>query len=201
MREQTAGIILAAGMSKRLGTPKQLLRFKGKYLLEHVLEAALASLLDSVFLVLGYESDRIAKALELQKAPSRLRKIVNPQYTEGMSRSLCSGLTAAQSFPSVMFLLGDQPLLDSGIINFLLYRFRESKKDICVPVYGNRRGNPVIFSQRFYRILGKIEGDIGAREVIASHEKDVLEVELSDPKIFTDIDTPEDLESLKRIDP
>jgi len=168
MREQTAGIVLAAGMSKRLGIPKQLLRFKGKYLLEYVLEAALASRLDSVFLVLGYESDRIAKALELQKAPSRLRKIVNPHYTEGMSRSLCSGLKAAQSFPSVMFLLGDQPLIDSGTINFLLYRFRESKRDIW--------------------------------EVIASHEKDVLEVALSDPKIFTDIDTPEDLESLKRMD-
>jgi len=195
-KQPTAGIILAAGISRRLGQPKQLLRFQGKFLLENILENALASRLDTVVLVLGHQAQKIVKVLGAKLDRPRLKVIVNRQYREGMSSSLRAGLREVMEFPSVMFLLGDQPWINNQLINLLLDRFRKSEKDICVPVHQDRRGNPVIFSRRFYDTLMKIEGDIGAREVIASNPRDLLEVEVSDPDVFSDIDTVSDLEAL-----
>jgi molybdenum cofactor cytidylyltransferase len=100
-----------------------------------------------------------------------------------------------------MVLLGDQPFIETGTIDLLLSRFWESKKDIVVPVCGERRGHPVVFARRFYDILNHIEGDIGAREVIATHRKDVLEVAVPDSILFADIDTWTNLNALKTIDP
>jgi len=182
-----------------LGQPKQLLRFQGRFILENVLENALASRLNTVILVLGHQAQKIIKVLGVKLDHPRLKMIVNRRYREGLSSSLRAGLREVTEFPSVMFLLGDQPWINNQLINLLLDRFRKSEKDICVPVYQDRRGNPVIFSRRFYDTLMKIEGDIGARDVIASNPRDVLEVEVSDPDVFFDIDTVSDLEALNAI--
>jgi len=182
-----------------LGQPKQLLRFQGRFILENVLENALASRLNTVILVLGHQAQKIIKVLGVKLDHPRLKMIVNRRYREGLSSSLRAGLREVTEFPSVMFLLGDQPWINNQLINLLLDRFRKSEKDICVPVYQDRRGNPVIFSRRFYDTLMKIEGDIGARDVIASNPRDVLEVEVSDPDVFFDIDTVSDLETLNAI--
>ncbi len=95
-----------------------------------------------------------------------------------------------------MFLLGDQPLLESETIDYLLEQFWSSDKDICVPAHRGKRGNPTIFSQRFYQQLSQIKGDIGARNIIQSFPEHVLQVDIYNPLFFFDIDTPADFNKL-----
>ncbi len=197
-QNQTAGIILASGSSTRFGRPKQLLKLKGTYLLEYVLNAALESQLNHVVLVLGHEYQRILQALGARTTHERLQVVINHRHNEGQSRSLQAGLLKIrQAFPAVMFLLGDQPLLNSNTIDHMLERFRYSGKDICVPVYKGKRGNPTIFKQVLYDQLLAIEGDIGARNIIRANPKRVLDIEIDDPLCFFDIDSQKDLENLR----
>ena len=192
-----AGIILAAGMSTRFGRPKQLTRFNGKPLIGRVLDASLNSRLHSLILVLGYKHQAILEAIDRNRRNPRLRIIVNPAYREGQSSSLRAGLLAAKdTFASVMFLVADQPMLDANTINLLLDRFLKSEKDICVPVFQGRRGNPTLFSSRMYGRLLSIRGDTGARSIIDTHPDCVLSVEINTPLALFDIDTPEDLSAL-----
>jgi molybdenum cofactor cytidylyltransferase len=197
-QKQTAGIILAGGSSTRFGRPKQLLKLKGKYLLEYVLNAALESELNHVVLVLGHDHQNILQALGACTIHERLQVVINHRYLEGQSRSLQAGLLKIrQTFPSVMFLLGDQPLLDSNTIDHMLDRFRYSGKDICVPVCKGKRGNPTIFNRVLYDQLLAIEGDVGARNIIRANPERVLYLEVNDPLCFFDIDSQKDLTNLQ----
>ena len=196
--KKTAGVILAAGMSQRFGQPKQLLKLKNKYLLAWVLDAALASRLDMVVLVVGHEHQNILKALGSETNRPRLRVVVNHRYQEGQSKSLQAGLSEIQrQFSSVMFLLGDQPMLKSATIDHMLDIFWHSEKDICVPIWKEKRGNPTIFSRAMYCNLMAVEGDIGARGVIRANPERILSVEVDDPLCFVDIDSQQDLENLQ----
>lgn len=196
--QQTAGIILAAGRSQRFGRPKQLLKLGNRYMLEWVLDAALASRLAKVVLVLGHEHQKIAGTLGSRLDHPKLEVAINPRYAEGQSRSLQAGLTTVRKlFDSVVFLLADQPLLQSSTIDHLLERFRKSEKYICVPVYRGKRGNPVIFRRALYCWLMALEGDVGARNIILGNPQHVLSVEVDDPLTFVDIDSAEDLLVLK----
>ena len=197
---QTAGIILAGGSSTRFGRPKQLLKLKEKYLLDHVLSAALGSELNHIVLVLGHDHQNILQALETRTTQERLQVVINHRYLEGQSRSLQAGLQKIrQAFPAVMFLLGDQPLLNSNTIDHLLDRFRHSGKDICVPVCEGKRRNPTIFNRVLYDQLMAIEGDIGARDIIRANPERVLYLELDDPLCFFDIDSQKDFENLQSL--
>jgi molybdenum cofactor cytidylyltransferase len=197
-KKPTAGIILAAGMSTRFGRPKQLLKLKGKYLLEWVLDAGLESKLESLIIVLGHESQKIHRTLGKKAQLPSLEVVINQRYQEGLSQSLRAGLLRVrQRFGSVMFLLGDQPLVNSKTIDYLLEQFWRSEKDICAPVYQGEKGNPTIFSRLLFDRLLEIQGDIGARNIIQAYPERVLYVELKDPLFFSDIDTKKDLEDIR----
>jgi molybdenum cofactor cytidylyltransferase len=177
--------------------PKQMLEAGGKPLLAWTLEAALKSELAEVILVLGYEAERIQAALGPLAMHPRLKIVENARYREGMASSLQTGLQEVKNrFPSVMFLLGDQPLLGAETINLLLARFREADKGICVPVWGRRRGNPVIFARRYYDEVLAVRGDRGAREIIDAHPRDILPVAINDPRCFLDLDSAADARQL-----
>ncbi len=196
-KKPTAGIILAAGESIRFGKPKQLLKLNDKYLIEWVLDAALASHLEKMVLVLGYKHKKILAALREKARHPDLRVVINHNYKRGQSTSLRAGVKKIQDkFPSVMFLLGDQPMLDSETIDMLLEQFWISDKDMCVPIFKGKRGNPAIFSQKLYDHLLKITGDIGARNIIQHHPQNVLESEIKNPLCFMDIDTQSDFDKL-----
>ena len=200
MKEKlTAGIILAAGASTRFGEPKQLLRLKNKCLLEWVLDAALNSELNSIVLVLGYAHQKILQALGEKLQHSKLLVAINPQYEKGQSLSLHTGLSKVKDdYPAVMFLLGDQPMLNAATINVLLERFWADEKDICVPIYQGKRKTPTIFRRRFYTQLMGIKGDMGARQLIDDNPDRVLAVEMKNKICFFDVDTQQDLERLKK---
>jgi molybdenum cofactor cytidylyltransferase len=200
MKPPTAGIILAAGESTRFGEPKQLLRLCGRLLIEWTLTAALDSNLDHVALVLGCEHERIRRSLVSAAVHPKCEILVNPDYRSGQSTSLQTGIRRIRpDFPSVMFLLGDQPLIDAAFINFLLERWAASDKPICVPTHRGRRGNPALFGSAFYPRLLELTGDRGARDLIADHPHQVLAVEIPDPRVFRDIDRPQDVAPIARM--
>jgi len=193
----TAGIVLAAGTSSRFGKIKQLQTIKGKPLIEWVLDACLGSQLERVFLVLGYKHKEILRVLAGKIRHTGLDIVINPDYGKGQSTSLRAGIKAVKDdFPSAMFVLGDQPLIDAQTLNLLIKRFRSSEKNICVPFYDDKRGNPVIFSNKYYAGISGIQGDEGARRIIDNNPDQVLRVVLSRPSFFYDVDIPEDLEQI-----
>lgn len=195
-----AGIILAAGLSHRFGRPKQLLKIGGEYILNRIVDAALKSDLDSVTLVLGPHRDEIQVALGGRLGAPRLELLRNPDYRRGQSRSLHHGVRAVRSDSrACMFILADQPLLDSATINLLIEHFRQSERGICVPRCHGQRRNPTIFSSIYYDRLSSITGDTGARGIIAAQPEDVLYVDVERPDIFLDVDTPEDLDRVGRL--
>jgi molybdenum cofactor cytidylyltransferase len=197
MKPPTAGILLAAGESTRFGEPKQLLTLSGRFLIEWALAAALGSNLDHVVLVLGCEHERIRRCLGSSTAHPKCEILVNPDYSSGQSTSLQAGLLRIRhDFPSTMFLLGDQPLVDAALINLLLQRYAVSEKPICVPTHRGTRGNPTLFASRFYPEILKLAGDKGARDIIAAHPDQVLAVKIPDPRVFLDIDRREDIEKI-----
>ncbi len=192
-----AGIILAAGESRRFGGPKQLAPFGGRCLLEWVLDAALGSDLDRVVLVLGRDHAAIMAALGAGGRHAKLEVVINPETRAGQSTSVRAGLLKVSArYPAVVFLLADQPLVDARLINRLIAGLRGTRKNICVPVHRGRRGNPAAFTRLFYPQLLGVSGDKGARELIAAHPEEVLAVEIEDASQFADIDTPADLARL-----
>ncbi len=198
LKRPMAGIVLAAGMSTRFGSTKQLAEVGGKHLLERVLDAALSSCLDRVVVVLGHRAEEISDTLKDYDGGDRLQILVNPDYQAGMSRSLRFGIDHIRElFPSVMILLGDQPLINANFIDHLAYRFQSSGKEICLPVYKGRRGHPVIFGRQFYDAIMSVEGDIGAKNILKENPDSILAVDTPDARIFFDIDTPDDVEALK----
>jgi molybdenum cofactor cytidylyltransferase len=198
VKQPTAGIILAAGESLRFGRPKLLASFKGKRLIEWVLDSCLQSKLQHIVLVLGHQHRALRRALGHRIQHPRLTIAVNSRYREGQSTSLCAGLREVEhEFNSVMFVLGDQPIVTPGLIDMLLEKFWESARQICVPVCKGRRGNPVLFSRSFYKPISALQGDVGAREIIKANPKEVLKVEIGSPLVFFDVDTEADLQTLE----
>lgn len=192
----TAGILLAAGSSTRMGRPKQLVRIGGDLLLSRVLKVAIASDLERVVLVLGHRARTIQAALGDEQAHPKVRIVINDRHREGMSTSLQAGLAAVRECcPAIMVLLADQPFVDTAVVNRLLRSFHHSGKGICVPVHGGRRGLPVCFRHPFYDAIMQISGDRGARDIIRDHPEQVLQVNIDNPDCFYDIDTKDDLDA------
>jgi len=199
--EKTAGIVLAAGRSERLGRPKQLVTLGHKPIIRHVCERAVASELDRLIVVVGHRADDVTEAIGNDLCDGeRLRTVYNPHFRSGMGRSLQTGLSQVwEWYSSIMILLGDQPLVTSTLINHLLRRFYSSGKDICVPVHKGQRRNPVILGRRFYNDIMRIDGDKGARDIIQDNDDAVEAIEISNERYFMDVDTREDYEMLRAL--
>ncbi len=195
-----AGIVLAAGMSKRFGQPKQLLQVGGEFIINRVVDAALNSRLDKVSVVLGHHHHEIQTVMgDRLKAP-RCDLVINPEYHRGLSRSLNYGVRAIRSdYAACMFLLADQPLLDAATINQLIERFQSSDKGICVPLCRGKRKNPTLFAGHYFDRLLHVTGDTGARAIIDAQPEKVLFVEIDQPDTFQDVDTPEDLARIEAL--
>lgn len=202
-KDVVAGIILAAGCATRFGRPKQLLELGGRPMLQRVTDAALGSSLDRVVLVLGHAHSEVLQALDgPTRSDPRLRVLVTPDYRLGQSASLRAGVSdAAATCRAVLFLLGDQPLVEAADIDRILAEHRRADRPITVAAHQGRRGHPVVFSCERFPDLLQVRGDQGARELIASRPAEVHEVEVDSASLFMDVDTPGDaarvLEELK----
>ena len=199
-KKPTVGIVLAAGMSSRFGRPKQLQELGGKPLLQWTLDACLESKIECIYLILGYKYKEIIETLSEKIRHPHLKVIVNRNFRKGQSTSLQAGVAEVSDvFPSAMFILGDQPLIDVSTINLLLEKYWASEKNICVPLFQKKRGNPTIFSRKFYDEIISIKGDIGARRIIEENPDQVLRVAVRRSSFFHDIDTEKDFEKAQSL--
>lgn len=170
-----------------MGQPKQLLPWRGKTVLEHVLDNLSSLDLKGVVVVLGFEADDIAR--RISRYPVKV--VINRGFRRGMSSSIRVGLEHVPAESGVMLFLADQPFIGRDTVGRLIAEFEGGRKGIVVPVHRGRRGNPVLFHPRYRVELSGIEGDTGARGIVAAHEDDMMEVEVSEA-VLRDIDTVQD---------
>lgn len=185
-RGSVVGIVLAAGMSRRLGRPKQLLDLDRKPLVVHAVERAIASTLDRVIVVIGHERARIEAALRRLDVDL----VFNPDFAAGQSTSLIAGLRALPAnADAVVVLLGDQPLVSTVAISNLEERRRQHGDAIVMTGYGKVRSHPVLFGRELFGELLGIGGDQGARDVIRRHSGDIAVVDSGEDAPPDDVDT------------
>jgi molybdenum cofactor cytidylyltransferase len=196
--DKIEGIILAAGLSTRMGAPKLTLEIEGVPIIRHVVRAALESELHRVILVIGPSDSRLVEALGPVATDPLLSRAVNPSPQAGMSSSMRKGMESLDSEAAgVMILLGDQPGITGNIINKLIAAFRREHTKIIVPYVLGRRTTPVIFPATLFPELMEEAGDIGGRNVLKRHAEQVVEFEMGQEYDDTDLDTPEDLEKIR----
>jgi molybdenum cofactor cytidylyltransferase len=190
-------IILAAGRSTRMGGPNKLLaELGGKSLVRLVTEQALASKAHDVIVVTGHQAELVEKAL----AGLDVKLVRNPDFAEGLASSVKAGIAAVpDDADGAVICLGDMPMISAQLIDHLIEAFAPDRGNlIAVPVSDGRRGNPVLWSRRFFNELMSLDGDIGARHLIARHGEAVAEVAVEGFGAFLDIDTPQALEAARR---
>lgn len=193
---QVAAIVLAAGRSSRMGGPNKLLaEIGGRPLVRIVAESALASRARPLIVVTGHQRERVEAAL----AGLDLILARNPAYADGLSTSLKAGIAAVPATADgAIVCLGDMPQVDARLIDRLLAAFDPERGAlVAIPTIGGKRGNPVVWSRRFFSDLSTLTGDVGARGLIASYPEAVVEVAMTDDAALTDIDTPDALDAVR----
>ncbi len=188
-----AAVILAAGRSLRMGTPKLLLTIAGQSLLRHVIRSAQASRCDDILIVVGDAADRVGQ----EAAAAKVRTVLNPRYREGVGTSLAAGIAALPpECEAAVVLLGDQPRVDAGAINALIDAYRATGKPLVTSRYGHVRGAPTLIGRRLFEEAARLRGDQGGRPLIERHPDLVADVVLAE-EAARDIDTPEDFARFK----
>jgi molybdenum cofactor cytidylyltransferase len=188
-----SAIILAAGESKRMGQPKQLLPFRGSTILGQIMENLLPSQAAEIIVVLGSQAEKMIP--QISREPVKI--VVNPDFEQGMSSSIKCGLSRiSAAADGVMIVLGDQPLIEKETIDLLIEKHRQSERGIILPVYKGLRGHPVIFTMKYKDELMRLTGDIGGKQIVERHPSDVLEVEVDCESVVISIDAESDYQSL-----
>jgi molybdenum cofactor cytidylyltransferase len=182
-------VVLAAGGSRRMGTQKMLLPFGDTTIVESVVRAALDASLQGVVVVLGADEARVREKL----APYPVTFAVNADWERGMLSSVQAGFAALpEKVTAAVVMLGDQPFVKAETVDELVARHRETRKGIVLPVHGGRRGHPVLIDAKYKSEIIALGLEATLRDIVQAHAEDVLEVEIDDPDILRDIDTPKD---------
>jgi molybdenum cofactor cytidylyltransferase len=194
---KVAVLLLAAGRSTRMGGPNKLLQeANGAPLVVHAVKAARASQAVEVVIVLGHMAAEVRAVIEQAVgASTKLRFVTNPDFAEGLSTSVRTGIAAlGKDIDAAIVQLGDMPGVNAALLDRLMAAFNPVEgRSICVPTVGGKRGNPVLWDRRFFAEMAKVSGDTGAKHLIGEHADLVCEVEMTGEAAVTDIDTPEAL--------
>jgi molybdenum cofactor cytidylyltransferase len=186
-----AAIVLAAGRGTRFsaeGRNKLLEDFGGTPLLRRAVDAALGSRADETIVVTGWDHERVAASL----AGQPVTLVHNPLHVEGMASSLRAGIVQAREAEGALILLGDMPNVSFAVLDCLIRAFVERSPAAVVPLRGGRRGNPALVGRALFPRLFELRGDMGARALLRA-TGDVVELEVDDDGVLTDVDTPDDL--------
>jgi molybdenum cofactor cytidylyltransferase len=189
-------VVLAAGRSSRMAPANKLLMPLGdRPVIRHVVQTALEAGLDPVIVVSGHDREAVRAAL----AGLPVRIVGNDDYEEGLAASIRAGVAAiAAEVDAALFLLGDMPLVTPRHLRPLLAAFAPAKgHSICIPTYGTRRGNPVLWSVQHFPRLLELSGDQGARGLFGDLADQILEVDMPDDAVLSDIDTEAALDAVR----
>lgn len=188
-----AAVILAAGEGIRMGKIKQLLPWGETTLLGSVIDLFVEGGIHDIIVVVGHAANQICEVLK----DKPVRWVINEEYKKGMSTSLKKGIAALDPDVQAAFLaLGDIPLVRLETVKGMIEKFEAEQAEIIIPCYQERRGHPVLFSQKLFSELLAITGDKGARDIIRKHEDKVYRFPVDDPGILQDVDTWQEYERL-----
>jgi molybdenum cofactor cytidylyltransferase len=191
--ENVYAIILAAGASRRMGNPKQLLEWQNLSLLEHAIQNARSLLHDRVIVVLGAHAKSIQTAVDFEA----VTVIVNPDWLEGIASSLRAGIQALpSSTASALILVCDQPLISPAHIQAILSGWQNEPARMVASQYNDSIGVPALFPAAFFRLLLELKGDHGAKRLLLEFDDSVLKIPF--PEAELDIDTMDDFNHLTR---
>ncbi len=183
-----AGVILAAGEGRRFGGQKLLEPLGDRPLVQHAVDAANASSLDPIVLVVGADADEVLARVNVGRA----RAVRNPDYATGQASSLQAGLGEIGEADAAVVLLGDMPGVTPALLDALVARQRASGSAAVVSVWRGRRMPPTFLHGDLWPAVRALRGDVGARDVLAGRD-DVAELEVDAPLgALDDVDTRED---------
>jgi molybdenum cofactor cytidylyltransferase len=179
-------IVLAAGESRRMGSPKMLLDFDGKTMLARVIENILASDISDIIVVLGAEKEKLLRIIENYP----VKHCFNENYKEGMLSSVkCGFRNIPANTDAVLVFQGDQPFISYEVINCLIDAYSNSKFGLVMPVFKGKRGHPLLIDRGYYNEIELLDSSAGLRSLAVKNSNDVLEVETNNSGILRDFDT------------
>ena len=188
-----SAILLAAGQSKRMiGENKLTKIIEGKPLIIHSVENILASSVDELIIVLGYQNEIIEKIINKNE---KIKFVLNKNFESGMASSIKAGLNhLSKNTEAFIICLGDMPKVSSNIYNQLIKS--RNKKEIIVPTYKNQQGNPVLFNNSMKEKIMDIKGDAGAKKILELNKDKILNLEINDHSIVKGFNSQKDFNSL-----
>lgn len=188
-KDKIWAVVLAGGESRRMGTPKMLLPFRGMTMIEKTIATIREAGVGNIMVVLGAETEKLP--LLLQKLS--VYYCINFNHHEGMLSSVVCGINnLPEAIEAVIVCPGDQPLINPSTISNMINLFASSDKGIFIPVYEGKRGHPLMFDAKYRNEINFLEPEKGLRSLISSHPEDVYEIVTSDPGILKDFDTYDD---------
>ena len=181
-------ILLAAGQSKRLKNENKLTKlFKGKPLINHILYSLIKSKVNKIIIVLGFEHLKIKTKLLKNK---KINFVVNKNYKKGMSSSIKTGLKKLpKNSKGFLIVLGDMPNITKTTINKICLSIIRSDKEIILPKFKNKTGNPIGFKQSMIKNIYKIKGDRGAKNIIKKNNKKIKFLNINSKSILINLNT------------
>lgn len=187
----SSAVVLAGGRSERMGTQKLLLPWGKTTIIGYIVDRLLHSTLDNVIVVTGHDEAPVSE--ELAGRPVTFAH--NADYASGMLSSVRCGIRVLPAHcQAALVALGDQPLIETPLIDRMITAFRAADRQILVPLHRGKRGHPLLFASRYFNEILTHFDDTGLRGLLQAHPQDIHELEVSTPTVLGDIDHPEDYE-------
>ena len=188
-----SAILLAAGQSKRMvGENKLTKEIQGIPLIKHSVKNILASSIDELIIILGYQKEIIEKLIDKS---GKIKFIFNKDFESGMASSIKTGLNSlSEKTESFFICLGDMPMVGHGVYNQLIKS--KDNKEIIVPIYKGQQGNPVLFNKSMKEKIMGITGDVGAKKILELNKDKILNIETNDQSVVKDFNTKDNFNSL-----
>ena len=187
-----AAIVLAAGLSRRMGRPKMSLPWGDTTVIGQIMGTLSASRLDEIFVVVGGASADVEEAIQNVQVSTPVKTLLNPHFAEvEMTYSVQVGLRAlGEKFKAAMIVLGDQPQMKIEVVNLILSAYAETESPLVVPSYKKRRGHPWLVARALWPMVIGLKPSQTLRDFLGSQAGQIHYVDVNTPSVLQDIDTP-----------